>query len=54
VKNDVTSTDGDVLAGTISLKNHTHPITAATFTGTIDPVTGSATGSISGNTEKPE
>lgn len=43
----------DVKAGSISLKNHTHPITAATYTGTIDPATGAAEGTISGNTEAP-
>jgi hypothetical protein len=53
VKDDVKSTDGDVLAGAISLKNHTHAITASTFTGTIDPTTGAASGTISGNTEIP-
>lgn len=54
VKDDITSQSGDVKAGLISLKNHTHPITASTFTGTIDPVTGAATGTITGNTDKPE
>ena len=53
VSNDISSTSGDVKAGSISLKTHTHPINAAQFTGTIDPATGSATGSISGNTEAP-
>ncbi len=52
-KNDIKSTSGDVVAATISLKTHTHAITAATFTGTIDPSTGAATGTISGNTEVP-
>ena len=51
---DITSSTGDVKAGTISLKTHTHPITAAKFTGTIDPVTGSAVGTISGNTQQPQ
>ena len=51
---DIQSTSGDVKAGTISLKTHTHPISAAQFTGTIDPVTGSATGTISGNTQAPQ
>lgn len=53
VSEDIKSTGGDVKAGTISLKNHTHPITAATYTGTIDPVTGAAAGTIAGNTEAP-
>ena len=47
------SSSVDVKAGSISLKTHTHPITAAQFTGTIDPSTGSAEGTISGNTEQP-
>lgn len=51
---DIQSTSGDVKAGSISLKTHTHPITAAQFTGTIDPVTGSAVGTISGNTQSPQ
>lgn len=50
---DISTSTGDVKAGTISLKTHTHPITAASFTGTIDPVTGSAAGTISGGTEVP-
>lgn len=54
VTKDIQSTSGDVKAGAISLKTHTHPISAAQFTGTIDPVTGSATGSISGNTQAPQ
>ena len=54
VADDITSTGGDVVAGTISLKNHTHTITAAQYTGTIDPTTGTATGTISGNTEAPQ
>jgi hypothetical protein len=53
VTKDIKSTSGDVVATTISLKGHTHPITAAQFSGTINPQTGAATGSISGNTEKP-
>lgn len=48
------SSSKDVKAGTISLKNHTHPINAAQFTGVINPTTGAASGKISGNTEKPE
>lgn len=54
VTKDIKSSNGDVKAGTISLKEHTHPITAANFSGTIDPNTGSASGTISGNTEAPE
>lgn len=54
VTKDITSSNGDVKAGSISLKTHTHPITAAQFTGTIDPVTGSAVGTISGNTQAPQ
>lgn len=54
VTKDIQSTSGDVKAGAISLKTHTHPITAAQFTGTIDPVTGSAMGTISGNTQVPQ
>ena len=53
VTKDIKSTSGDVVATTISLKGHTHPITAAHFTGVINPQTGAATGTISGNTEKP-
>lgn len=49
---DITS-NADVKAGTISLKTHTHAILAAQFTGTIDPITGTATGTIAGNTETP-
>lgn len=54
VTKDITSSSGDVKAGSISLKTHTHPITAAQFTGTIDPVTGSAVGTVSGNTQPPQ
>ena len=54
VNGDIQSSSGDVKAGSISLKTHTHPITAAQFTGTIDPTTGSATGEISGNTQAPQ
>ena len=54
VTKDITSSNGDVKAGTISFKTHTHPISAAQFTGTIDPVTGSAVGTISGNTQPPQ
>ena len=43
----------DVLADGISLKNHTHSINAAQFSGTIDPATGAASGTISGSTEPP-
>lgn len=49
---DITS-NADVKAGTISLKNHTHAITAAQYTGTIDPTTGTASGTIAGDTEAP-
>lgn len=50
---DIKSSTGDVVATSISLKNHTHAITASTFTGTINPTTGDVTGTISGNTQKP-
>ena len=53
VQDDISSQYGDVKAGLISLKNHKHPITVATFTGVIDPVTGAAEGSVTGNTDKP-
>lgn len=53
VTKDIKSASGDVVATTISLKGHTHPITAAHFTGVINPQTGAADGSISGNTEAP-
>ena len=53
VTKDITSASGDVVATTISLKGHTHPITAAKFNGVINPQTGVATGTISGNTEAP-
>lgn len=53
VTKDIKSTSGDVVATTISLKGHTHPITAAQFTGVINPQTGAAEGTISGNTEAP-
>lgn len=53
VTKDIKSTSGDVVATTISLKGHTHPITATQFSGTINPQTGAATGTISGNTGKP-
>ena len=54
VTKDITSANGDVKAGSISLKTHTHSITEAQFTGTINPVTGSADGTISGNTQAPQ
>lgn len=47
------SSSEDVKAASISLKEHTHPIDASQFTGTIDPTTGAASGTISGNTEQP-
>lgn len=53
VQDDITAQNGDVKAGLISLKNHTHPITVATFSGVIDPTTGAAEGSVTGNTDKP-
>lgn len=53
VTDDIKSTSGDVLAGTISLSNHTHPITVAQFSGVIDPVSGAATGAVTGNTDAP-
>ena len=53
VTKDIKSASGDVVATTISLKGHTHPITAAQFSGTINPQTGAATGTISGDTEAP-
>lgn len=53
VTSDIKSTSGDVKAGNISLKNHTHPITVANFSGTIDPTTGAASGQVTGTTDKP-
>lgn len=53
VTDDIKSTSGDVLAGQISLSTHTHPITVAQFNGTIDPVSGAATGAVTGNTDAP-
>lgn len=53
VTDDIKSTSGDVYAGQISLATHTHPITMAQFTGTIDPTTGAAQGTVSGNTDAP-
>lgn len=53
VTNNIKSTSGDVFAGAVSLKNHTHPITVANFSGIIDPATGAASGTVTGNTDKP-
>lgn len=53
VADDIETASGDVKAGAVTLKTHTHPITIATFTGTIDPTTGAATGTVTGNTDAP-
>ena len=45
VKDDIKSTNGDVIATTISLQNHTHPaILDVSTTGSATAQTGSATG----------
>lgn len=53
VEDNIESKNGDVKAGLISLKNHKHPITVATFSGTISP-TGQASGDVTGGTDEPE
>ena len=53
VQDDITAQNGDVKAGLISLKNHTHKITVAEFSGNINPQTGAATGDVTGETDKP-
>jgi hypothetical protein len=50
---DIKANVGDVVATTVSLKNHKHPITIATFTGAIDPVSHAAEGSVTGGTDAP-
>jgi len=50
---DIKANVGDVVATTVSLKNHKHPITIASFTGTIDPVSHAAEGSVTGGTDAP-
>ena len=50
VTNDITSTSGDVVATTISLKNHVHPATLA-ISGSCS--TGPITGTATGNTNAP-
>lgn len=49
---DIKANAGDVVATTVSLKNHVHPITVANFSGTISP-TGQASGQIMGGTDAP-
>lgn len=49
---DIKANAGDVVATTVSLKNHVHPITVANFSGTISP-SGQASGQITGGTDAP-
>ena len=46
ITKNITSTSGDVVAGSVSLKNHVHPATlSVSTTGTATEQTGNATGS---------
>lgn len=52
VSNNITSTSGDVMAGSISLKTHTHSATLG-LSGSADLATGTLTGSAIGTTKTP-